>query len=125
MFDWRPDRVCRPRCSFVLPQLRIELIELLNLGLGAPPQISVSGVPHIGLGKRLEAACRIEACRQFVGERLIVNEAVGAGGADGLFVQLFGLELAAFNARDLGANQGGTVLEIFGAIVRPYSQLPM
>src|ERR1700751_1521481 len=110
MLDRRPDRVCGPGCTFVLSQLRIEPVELLHLGPSAPTQIAVSRIPQIGLGKRLEAACRIEACGKFVGERLIVNETAGAGRADGLFVEVFGIERATFDARDLGANQGSTVL---------------
>ena len=40
-----------------------------------------------------------------------------------MFVKALGIELAAFDARDLGANQRGAVLEIFGAILRPYFEL--
>ena len=96
-----------------------------HLALGAPTQIAVAGVPQIGLGNRLEATRRVEAGGQFVGERLIVNEAVGAGRADGLFVEALGIELAAFEARDLGADQGGAVLEIVWAIRRPELEVPV
>ena len=125
MLDRRPDRVGRTRCAFVLPQLRIELIELPHLAIGAPTQIAVAGVPQIGLGDRLEATRRVEARGQFVGERLVVNKAVGAGRADGLFVEALGIELAAFEARDLGADQGGTVFEILWAIRRPELEFPV
>ena len=73
----------------------------------------------------LEAARRVEARGEFVGERLIVDKAVGARRADGLFVKTLGVELAAFDARDLGADQCGAVLEIFGAILRPDLELPV
>ena len=40
-----------------------------------------------------------------------------------MFVKALGIELAAFDTRDLGANQRGAVLEIFGAILRPSLKL--
>jgi hypothetical protein len=52
-----------------------------------------------------------------------VNKAVGAGRADGLFVEALGIELATFQSGDLGADQRGTVLEIFRAIRRPDLEL--
>ena len=128
--------VARSRCSTGAPivpagpgarsssaELRIELIELPHLPVGAPTQIAVAGVPQIHLGNRLEAARRVEARGQFVGERLIVNKAVGAGRANRLFVEVLGIELAALEAGDLGADQGGAVLEIVRAIRRPELEL--
>ena len=52
-----------------------------------------------------------------------MDKAVGAGRADGLFVEALGIELAAFEARDLGADQRGAVLEILRAILRPHLEL--
>jgi hypothetical protein len=43
----------------------------------------------------LETTRHVKAGGQFVGERLIVDKAVCASGADGLFVQTLGIELAA------------------------------
>ena len=54
-----------------------------------------------------------------------MNKAVGAGRADGLFVEAFGIELAALDAGDLGADQRGAVLEILRAIRRPDLELPV
>ena len=48
----------------------------------------------------------------------MVNEAVGAGRADGLFVETLGVDLAALQAGDLGADQRGSVLEVLRAILR-------
>ena len=36
-----------------------------------------------------------------------------------MFVKALGIELAAFDTRELGANQRGAVLEIFGAMLAP------
>src|SRR5437588_759523 len=45
----------------------------------------------------LEAARCVEAGRQFVGERLVVDETVCASRADGLLVEVLGIERAAFD----------------------------
>ena len=52
-----------------------------------------------------------------------MNKAIGAGRADGLFVEALGIELAALQAGDLGADQRGAVLEILRAILRPDLEL--
>ena len=71
----------------------MELFELPHLAISSPAQVAVPRVPQIGMGDRLEAARCVEAGSQFIGERLIVNKAVGAGRADGLFVEALGIEL--------------------------------
>jgi hypothetical protein len=48
-----------------------------------------------------------------------VNKAIGARRPDRLFVQTLGVELAALNTRKLGPDQRGSILEIFGAMLRP------
>ena len=98
-------------------------IELPHLAIGSPAQIAVAGVLQIHVGNLLEAARRIEAGSEFIGERLVVNKAVGARRADGLFVEALGVELAAFDAGNLGADQRGAVLEILRAIRRPELEL--
>ena len=128
--------VARSRCSTGVPivlagagrwlcplEVRIQLVELPHLAVGAPAQIAVAGVPQIHVRDLLEAARRVEARGEFVGERLVVNEAVGARRADGLFVEALGVELAAFQAGDLGADQRGAVLEVLRAILRPDLEL--
>ena len=52
-----------------------------------------------------------------------MDKAVCARRADGLFVEVARLELAAFDARDLRADQRGAVLEILRAILRPDFEL--
>ena len=54
-----------------------------------------------------------------------MDKAIGAGRADGLFVEALGIELAALQARDLRADQRGAVLEILRAIRRPDLELPV
>src|ERR1700733_7396009 len=71
----------------------------------------------------LEITCRVEARGELVGERLIVDKAVRLGGTNGSFVETLGIELAIFDARDLGPHQGGPILEILRTIFRPYFEL--
>ena len=74
------------------------------------------------MGIGLEATGGIEAGGQFIGERLVVHQAVVAGRADGLFVKTLGVELAAFEAGDLGAGQGGAACEVLRAVPGPLSE---
>jgi hypothetical protein len=62
--------------------VRVERIELPYLAVSAPPQVAEAGVAQIELRDLLEAARRVEACGQFVGKRLVVDKAIGAGRAD-------------------------------------------
>src|ERR1700704_4508095 len=71
----------------------------------------------------LNTTCRVEAAGELVGERLVVDKAVGACRADGLFVKVHGVERAALNPGDLRPDQCGAVLEILRAICRPDLQL--
>ena len=71
----------------------------------------------------LETTCRVEACSDFIGERLVVDKAVCVCRADGLFVKMLGIELTALDAGDLRAHQRGAVFEILRAIRRPDLEL--
>src|SRR6202140_1536894 len=125
MFDGRPDRARWSGPQLVLPELRIHLIELPHLAIGSPPQVAVPGVSQVEMRYFIEATGRVEARSKFVGERLIVNKAICAGRADGLFVQTFGIEVAALQAGDLGANQCGAVFEILRAVLSPDLEFPV
>src|ERR1700751_3384127 len=102
MLDRRSDRAARRGCSVSsFLEVRIGLVKLAHLAIGAPTQVAVPCVSQVELRDLLEASGRVEARREFVGERLIGEKAVGAGRADGLFVKAHRLNLAAFNAREL------------------------
>src|SRR5215475_11199137 len=73
--------------------------------------------------KLLETPARIEIRRQLVGKGLIVNKAVCPGRADSLFVEAFGVKLAALDPSDLRTHQCGTVFEILRTILLPLPQL--
>src|SRR5882762_9082480 len=117
MLHRRADSAARRGYSFSsFFEVRIRLVELAHLAIGSPTQVTVSGVSQVELRDLLEAPARVEARREFIGERLNVQKAVGAGRADGLFVKAHRLNLAAFNARDLGGYERRTTLEIFRAM---------
>ena len=71
----------------------------------------------------VEATRRVESRGEFIGECLIVDKAVCMRRPDGLFVEMLGIELAAFDASDLCADQCGAVLEILRTIRRPDFEL--
>src|SRR4029079_5348485 len=63
-------------------------------------------------------------CR-LVGERFVVYEAVVARRVNRFLVKASGLVAVVTDARELGADQGGAVLEILGAAPGPDLQLPV
>src|SRR5262249_13550561 len=75
------------------------------------------------VGYRLEATCGIEPRRQLVCDGLVVDESLLACEPDGVFVEVFGVQGAAFDARDLGATQCRAVREILGTALRPEGEL--
>src|SRR5947208_6612681 len=123
MFDRRADRAPRAGPRLLFPELRERLIELSYLAIGSPAKVALTRLPQIHSGDVFEAARRVEARGELVGERLVVDELVGAGRADRFLVQAFGIELAAFDPRDLGSHEGGAVLEVLRAIRRPDLEL--
>jgi hypothetical protein len=83
----------------------------------------VPGISQAEVRELFEVPRRIETRRKLVRDRLVVNKAVCAGRADGLFVEAHRIKVPAFDACGLGAYQRNTVLEIFRAILRPYFEL--
>src|SRR5258708_40078608 len=60
------------RCmDWCVAELRMEPFELPHLAAGSPTQIAVVGVLQIHTGDLLEAARRVEAGSQFIGDGLI------------------------------------------------------
>ena len=125
VFDRRPDRARRAGRGLFRPKVGIHLVELPHLAVGSPTQIAVAGIPKIHTRKLFEPTRRVEARGELVCERLVVDEAVGACRADGLFVEVLSIELAPLQARDLGADQRGAVLEVLRTVLRPDLQLPV
>ncbi len=94
-----------------------------DLSVGAPMAVAGPGIAQVGPRDFLQPARRVKLRREFVGDRLIVNEAVRVGRADRRFVEVFRIEHPALNPRDLRAHQGGSVFKIGGAMLGPYLEL--
>src|SRR5215469_3042253 len=118
-FD-RP-RWCRP--ATVLPQLRMELIELPHLSIGSPSEVTPPCVSQIEIRDLLESARRIKAGSQLVGERFVMDKTVCACRRDGAVVKVHGIERASLDTGNLSADQRSTILEVWRTIDRPGPKL--
>ncbi len=103
--------------------MRIELIELPHLPIGTPERIARPRVAQVCRAGRLEPALQIKAAGEFVGQRLVVDKAVAAGGADGSLVEVHRLERSPLDARNLRADQRRTILEVLRAVRGPGPEL--
>ena len=70
----------------------------------------------------LEAARRVEATGQLIGERFDVDDVVLTSRPDSRFVQTLRVQLASVDAGDLGTDERTAVLEILRAVLRPCDQ---
>jgi hypothetical protein len=122
LFNRRFDRARQTRRALVQSQPRMELIELPHLSVCSPPQIALPRVSE-GVGIGLEAAPSVEARGQLVGERLVVDEPIVTGRADGLLVEPHRVKLATFDARDLRSHECRTVFESLRTVLRPNGEL--
>src|SRR5215510_9286178 len=100
--------------------MRIYMVQLRYLAIGPPALIAIPGFEHIRVCELWETTCGVESRGEFVGDRLIVDKAVAVRRADGLLVELLGLEHAAFDPSNLRAYQCGAVFKILRAMLRPY-----
>src|SRR5262249_46158131 len=105
--------------------MRVQMIQLRHLAVGAPTLIAIPCLEQVGISELVEAPGRIEPRGELVGDRFVVDEAVVVRGADGLFVELFSVEHAALDPRDLRAYQCSAIGEILRAMPRPYLVLFM
>ena len=94
-----------------------------HLAISPPTLIAIPGFEQVRICDLVETTCRVEACGNLVGDRLIVNKAVCLRRADGLFIKVFGIDHAAFYSCDLRAAQCGAVFKILRAMLRPNFQL--
>src|SRR5215469_12113760 len=76
LFDRRADHARWTRDRLVFPKLWVQLFELSHLADSSPTKITVPCLPEVQMGKLLEPTCRIEARRELVRKRLILDEAV-------------------------------------------------
>src|SRR5580700_8591521 len=104
--------------------MRVARVELIHLSLCAPLLVAGSSISQISIGDSCQTARPVKIRREFVGDGLIVDKTVRVCRCDGLFVEVFGFEQSAFNARDLRMDESGAVFEICRAVLGPYFELP-
>src|SRR6266478_3234251 len=125
VFDRRADRAARVGRRLFLAEVWIELVELPHFAVGSPAQVALAGVSQVKLCDLLETARPVEAPGHLVGDRLVVDEAVCSGRADGLLVKMLGIKYAALDTCDLCADKRSAVFEILRAIHGPDLELPV
>src|SRR6516162_1379751 len=103
----------------------MELVELPHLSIGSPSEIAPPCVSQVEVSDLLEAARRVKAGSQLVGECLVVDKVVCACRKDGLFVKVHGIGRAATNPGNLRTNQRSAVSKILRAVFRPDLELPV
>src|SRR6266567_1419555 len=79
MPDGRADGASRVGSWLDRAEVRMELVELPHLAVGAPEQVPVPGLPKIEMREPLDAPRRVEARSEFARERLAVDETVRPG----------------------------------------------
>ena len=104
-------------------QVRVERVELPHFAVGTPAHVAAAGVAQVQVGDLLAAARPVEACRRLVCEGLVVDVAVGAGRAHGVFVEAHRISIAPVDASELGADQRDAVPEGLGAVPGPFLEL--
>src|SRR6516225_9463221 len=123
LFDRCLDRACWTGRVLALPQPRMELLELPHLSVGSPSEIALPRVSQVEMRDLLEAAGRVKARGQLVGERLVMDKAVCARRRDGVLIKLHGLQRASLDTGNLGANQRGAVLKVLRTMRRKVPKL--
>ena len=98
-------------------------VELPHLSVGPPTQIAVARMAQVDIRELVEPARPVEARGHFVGDRFVVDKAIGASRADGQFVKAHRVMLAALDTSNLRGYQCGAVLKILRAVLRPDLQL--
>src|SRR6266702_4580173 len=125
VLDGRADGAPRVGRRLLRAETRMKLIELPHLAVGAPEQVAVPGLPQVEMPDLLELARCIETRGKLARECLVVDEAVRSCRSDRPLVQTHRLGIPALDARDLGSDQRGAVLEVRRAVLGPLLELAM
>src|SRR5215831_20354075 len=105
MFQERADHVSGSFNWPLRPEVRIQLLELLHLGVGSPANVAVPGFSQIHLRYLVETTRHVKPSRNLVGDAFNVYEAVFSCRADRSIVQAHSFEVAAFHTCNLRADE--------------------
>src|SRR5258707_5301793 len=100
------------------------LVELSDLGPGAPAGVAVTGLVQISICYLFETAKAVKSSCQFAGERLVLEEAALRRQADRLLVQRHGLDVPSFEARPFRRDQDVFMRERRRAALSPSLKRP-
>src|ERR1700760_290286 len=100
------------------------LVELSDLRPGPPADIAVAGHVQIGICDLLQAAKPVVSSCQFVGERLVLEEAALRCRPDCLLVQRHGFDIPPFEARPFRRDQRVLMSEGRRTALRPTLKRP-
>src|ERR1700676_5029092 len=95
------------------------LVELSDLRPGSPADMAFAAFVKIAICDLLQAAKPVVSSRQFVGERLVLEEAALRRRADCLLVQRHGFDIPPFEARPFRRDQRVLMSEGRRATLRP------
>src|SRR5882672_520398 len=95
------------------------LVELSDLGPGAPAGVAVTGLVQKSICHLFETAKAVESSCQFAGERLVLEETELRRQTDCLLVQPHGLDVPSFEARPFRRDQGMLMRERRRATLSP------
>src|SRR4051794_10392953 len=99
------------------------LVKVLDLAVRAPPYKARPRIPHVDFGDFRKPSCGIELGGALVCDRRTVGETVLVCRTYRRFVEMFGVQHAIFDARDLSTDQRGSGFKIRRTVQRPYFEL--
>src|SRR5262245_30471906 len=97
----------------------MHLIEFPPLAISPPSQIALPCLSEVEMCYLREAARRVETGCQLAGERLVLDETLGARQCDRALVQLHGIKMAPLETSNLCAKHRCTVFKVLRTIHCP------
>src|SRR5262249_23980226 len=113
----------RTRRTLVLPQPRMELIELPHLSICSPSQVGVSCVLQVEMRKLLKDTSGEKAGRQLIGADFDMHDSVDARRKDRHYVEAPHVEYPIFYSGYLGGDYCGAAFKILWAVSYPFREL--
>src|SRR6202044_4121589 len=104
-------------------QMWMKPIELPHLAVGAPAEITLPRIAQMGVSGCLGTARIVEPGGHLIGKGFVLYEAAVAGRTNGLLVEAYGVEVAAFDPGQLRLDECRPVGEILGAMQCPGVEL--
>src|SRR4051794_32411314 len=101
----------------------MEFVELPHLSIGSPSDVATMGVSQIDIRNLFEATCPVKARGKLIRKCFIMHKSVRSRRFYGAFIQVFCIEMATVDTRDLSVHEGKTILVVFWTIPCPNFKL--